>query len=699
MNKISTEHLLDLIDSLPKNQGYEYVIPGKNKAVLLQVNRLSQTVDVEKLFENGDRKSAGITSDSLSIIVNAAIEGKPFSVDSIFNGSGSSRSTWEALIANTTEFYWCKVNNKKHLVWLPEKPHDLGVISEIDSSNLPDVTIRYIEPSVSRYITQFDSELLNEDDLVRLLKEAIKLAPEDALTLAIHDFAIRYATHIANCSQLAIKTWGNNANSAILSDGKKIGLYYRGFIYKSADKSKRLQVLNLPLQQIYYGAPGTGKSNTIEERTNDTNRIRTTFHPDSDYSTFVGAYKPTMEETGELHPNGDKKSIITYSFVPQAFLKAYVNAWMIQEKEEKPHPYYLVIEEINRGNCAQIFGDLFQLLDRGPNGDSKYDITPDDDIRRHLADQFKNCSNLPTEIKTGEKMRLPNNLYIWATMNTSDQSLFPIDSAFKRRWDWEYVPIEDGKKGFYIDIDGKKYDWWNFIETINKKIDSITGSEDKKLGYWFAKPAGDSIVITQKQFISKVLFYLWNDVYKDYSDSTQSIFRRKVNNKDEKLPFSSFFGANAVDNILAFLDYNGINPYGEEDIADDPNDLASTNAVQKDFTRYSLNGLGNYSKGMVVFESIKAYVANNPQATAQEIRDYWVSLLPEIPHLVETNSEHTSRKSLSTDSRFDEKSKMLNLDNGETIFISNQFNVERIGKFVQKVNSENNNIQIETILG
>lgn len=110
MNKISTEHLLDLIDSLPKNQGYEYVIPGKNKAVLLQVDRLSQTVDVEKLFENGDRKSAGITSDSLSIIVNAAIEGKPFSVDSIFNGSGSSRSTWEALIANTTEFYWCKVN-------------------------------------------------------------------------------------------------------------------------------------------------------------------------------------------------------------------------------------------------------------------------------------------------------------------------------------------------------------------------------------------------------------------------------------------------------------------------------------------------------------------------------------------------------------------------------------------------------------
>ncbi len=319
-----------------------------------------------------------------------------------------------------------------------------------------------------------------------------------------------------------------------------------------------------PLQQIFYGAPGTGKSNTIEERTNDTNRIRTTFHPDSDYSTFVGAYKPTMEETGELHPNGDKKSIISYSFVPQAFLKAYVNAWMIQDKEKTPYPYYLVIEEINRGNCAQIFGDLFQLLDRGPKGDSKYDITPDDDIRRHLADQFKDCTNIPAEIKLGKRMRLPNNLYIWATMNTSDQSLFPIDSAFKRRWEWEYVPIEDGKKGFYIDIDGKKYDWWNFIETINMKIDSITGSEDKKLGYWFAKPAGDSKVITKKQFISKVLFYLWNDVYKDYADSTQSIFRKKIENKEEKLPFTSFFGEKATENILAFMKYNGVKFEGED---------------------------------------------------------------------------------------------------------------------------------------
>lgn len=143
--------------------------------------------------------------------------------------------------------------------------------------------------------------------------------------------------------------------------------------------------------------------------------------------------------------------------------------------------YYLVIEEINRGNCAQIFGDLFQLLDRDDRGRSRYAIAPDDDMRRHIAKELDDCTNIDENIRTGNEMRLPENLYIWATMNTSDQSLFPIDSAFKRRWDWEYMPIEKGDKEFVINIDNTKYDWWEFISTINKKIEGITCSEDKKL--------------------------------------------------------------------------------------------------------------------------------------------------------------------------------------------------------------------------
>lgn len=308
------------------------------------------------------------------------------------------------------------------------------------------------------------------------------------------------------------------------------------------------------LQQIYYGAPGTGKSYKINEITKSTkNFTRTTFHPDSDYSTFVGCYKPTMEPTGTI-VGGKEQTKISYSYVAQAFLQAYTAAW-----KNTSEPYYLIIEEINRGNCAQIFGDLFQLLDRDENGMSSYGITPDKDIANYLKNEFAKSEIENADIKSGNTMMLPSNLYILATMNTSDQSLFPIDSAFKRRWDWEYVPIEDAGKKHYIKVGNKKYDWWTFIDTINNSIDHITGSEDKKMGYWFVKPQNNDREITAKQFVGKVLFYLWNDVYKDYFDSSQSIFKiKKDDGTIEKKPFTYFFGSDADNRIIAFMNANGI---------------------------------------------------------------------------------------------------------------------------------------------
>ena len=268
-------------------------------------------------------------------------------------------------------------------------------------------------------------------------------------------------------------------------------------------------------QIIYYGAPGTGKSFQLNKDIEGADFIRTIFHPDADYSSFVGCYKPI-----------DNGTRISYDYQPQAFVKAYIKAWLSDD------PFYLVIEEINRGNCAQIFGDIFQLLDR-KNGVSEYETEPDADLQKFLQEEFAKDEyaeiiagkNIPEKILSGEIMKLPANLLFRATMNTSDQSLFPMDSAFKRRWAWRYFSIKDEGKGYVIKLaDGTSYDWWKIIEAINKKILDTTKSADKQLGYWFAKlPEGETI-ISADLFVSKVIFYLWNDVFKDYSFGDNNAF-------------------------------------------------------------------------------------------------------------------------------------------------------------------------------
>lgn len=321
----------------------------------------------------------------------------------------------------------------------------------------------------------------------------------------------------------------------------------------------------IPLQQIFYGAPGTGKSHAINELTAGKDVIRTTFHPDTDYSTFVGAYKPTTKSVPvttvigtnavPVMYNGKEmmEDKIVYEYVSQAFLQAYVAAWRkycdVQEGEE-PMDEFLVIEEINRGNCAQIFGDLFQLLDRGDEGFSEYPIKADSDMKKLLEKEFEGLEiknkeginalfnggkDIVAEVLAGDILLLPNNLYIWATMNTSDQSLFPIDSAFKRRWDWHYVPISDAGKNWMIEVNGAQYDWWKFLEAINDKVYHATYSEDKKLGYFFCK-AKDGVISADK-FVSKVIFYLWNDVFKD-SEFEGDTFKDE---DGEKLSFDKFY--------------------------------------------------------------------------------------------------------------------------------------------------------------
>lgn len=241
-----------------------------------------------------------------------------------------------------------------------------------------------------------------------------------------------------------------------------------------------------------------------------------------------------------------EESTITYKYVPQVFTAAYIDAW--QHPEEQ---VFLVIEEINRGNCAQIFGDLFQLLDRDEHGYSIYPIKADTDLRDYLVSKLGESNY---GIRNGE-LRIPGNLTILATMNTSDQSLFPMDSAFKRRWAWEYVPIDldNEKSQFTITIGDKKYPWASFLKEVNERIHKLSDSEDKQMGNFFIKSDVDV-----EEFKSKVMFYLWSEVCKDYEKSGS--FFKDANHDDAEFTFNSLFPTNDDTNnrLLGFMKYLGV---------------------------------------------------------------------------------------------------------------------------------------------
>ena len=425
--------------------------------------------------------------------------------------------------------------------------------------------------------------------------------------------------------------------------------HYLRFLYAKMMFSKTSNLAsnnidnNLPLQTIFYGAPGTGKSYKVKSEilagVPEENIFRTTFHPDYDYASFVGCYKPKKEkmplldhaqllnvfgtisephklckigfqywesfdtinktqflkdcgkdtQSPELNDGIDlgrnyqqNNADITYSFIPQVFTKAYIKAWEIIAKDEKVtvkvkkedgteteqetlKPVYLVIEEINRGNCAQIFGDLFQLLDRNENGYSEYPIDIDEDLKNYLVQELGADSE---GIKDG-KLCLPPNLNLLATMNTSDQSLFPMDSAFKRRWDWEFVPIrysadeakndKDNFHTFTITIGDKDkgnvstYLWTDFLKNVNAKILFVTDSEDKQMGEYFIRKSVD-----YKTFINKVMYYLWSEVGKDMFGSTKPFFVQKTKNEngqdvENQFSFNELFKENAIELLQGFM--------------------------------------------------------------------------------------------------------------------------------------------------
>lgn len=490
------------------------------------------------------------------------------------------------------------------------------------------------------------------------------------------------------------------------------------------------------LQQIYYGAPGTGKSKTIKDLTFGESVIRTTFHPDSDYASFVGTYKPITEEVTLRDCYGKKvieeetnevvkEERIAYKFIPQAFLEAYVEAWKKLGSSKKQ---FLIIEEINRGNCAQIFGDLFQLLDRNEYGFSDYPIVADKDMQKYLEKEFAGWeitnkdeinqlygeANMVNLIMKGERLVLPSNLYIWATTNTSDQSLFPIDSAFKRRWDWKYVPIREGRDketnaplNWYINTGDKQYKWWSFISKVNELIGSLTNSEDKKLGYFFCKAKDGEI--DADLFVSKVIFYLWNDVFKDYGFDDKDFqdeegkilsFDRFYEDKNGKTNVDiaivkQFLENLGVDEFISDEGEEYINANEDEENEDSSNPNISSPSLKRE--KYSINNSGAYGKCAVPYEAIKLYSLRHPTLPASTIIKIWSSLnIKHIPHLIESEQDFEKRGQHTQDAKFRDKAKKLTINN-EIVYISNQFNPVRIKEFIQKVNAQDWGINIEEI--
>ena len=390
---------------------------------------------------------------------------------------------------------------------------------------------------------------------------------------------------------LALADWGvltteSHGNSKVYNLNKELLDKYSEQIAKlrirntysnrsNNDSTTATETSSSPLQLIYFGTPGSGKSYKVQQSLEDVsedNVFRTTFHPDSDYASFVGCYKPSMHG-----------SDITYEFTPQVFTNAYVQAWKKQAEAteqglEQAEKVFLVIEEINRGNCAQIFGDLFQLLDRNEDGTSTYKIRADQDLANYL---MKELGENHDGIKGGN-LRLPANLHILATMNTSDQSLFPMDSAFKRRWDWEYVPIDYSDNvdsgQFTISIGDKKYLWVDFLQKVNVRILSATDSEDKQMGNFFIKHS-----VEEKEFKSKVMFYLWHEVCKDEYHTKNNFFRTLQDNEEKEFSFNQLHEENGASLLEGFMQYLEVNPIEDKTSQEGdgtPNDAEENNVKE-----------------------------------------------------------------------------------------------------------------------
>lgn len=387
--------------------------------------------------------------EEIGKIYDALKSGNFVHVESILNGSGSSRNRPETLLASLPYIDWGQYKGKKCLIYREQNTHKLGTTKKLTSEEV--------------------------DELAKMMEQ----------TTIVRESSVPISTPFCPL------------------------IFNTGLVTEKFDWNR-----------IIFGAPGTGKSwqlNADKDKLleNGGEYERVTFHPDYTYSQFVGAYKPTTDENGE----------ISYQFVPGPFMRVYVNA-LKNGRTDHPQPYLLIIEEINRARVASVFGDIFQLLDRKEDGTSQYAIQASEDIKKYLAAEL---GGHPSDYPI---LKLPNNMFIWASMNSADQGVYPMDTAFKRRWNFEYLGIDDNQDKIKCTVDlvkGKpesNVSWNRLRKAINAKLlDTCRVNEDKLLGPFFlsqkAIKADESGYIIddeafRKAFKSKVIMYLFEDAARQY---------------------------------------------------------------------------------------------------------------------------------------------------------------------------------------
>ncbi len=467
-----TEAVTNLLVIDKNNDGYEYQANHLGLITLDDVSISTKTgknflsthvIRASKASGEADYPTRPAESELLVLGVNTP-DGK-FGV--------KKHPNWEENLMKYLNFRLCNENTFPLIVYLLRN-------KDMEFSNNPFNTV------IEDYLREdFTDGVVNY-----LIKNAVIQPKEDWLTSEKWDF--------------------NELDRALfrIQENKKGEVVYEtGTLYENnIDKE-------IPRNRIIYGAPGTGKSFALNEEVekyfpDDNLYYRVTFHQNYTYSHFIGSYKPVplYRETPLKIFSSDKKTmlednfepIIDYQFVPGPFLEMFVKAY-----QNPKSSFVLVIEEINRANAAGVFGDVFQLLDRSDTGLSEYSIRFNADIMAFLRSEGIDL----------KQIRIPSNLFIWATMNSSDQGVLPIDTAFKRRWSFEYLPLNQNEK--YVDSEEIKLSFleksvfWNtFRRVINDRLKEYV-PEDKLIGPFFLKTYE---LKDPKAIVNKLLFYLREDV-------------------------------------------------------------------------------------------------------------------------------------------------------------------------------------------